>query len=137
MKYMISYLSIVSILCLSSLCHAQEGYAPIGYALETNSQLCRNKMQINLSEADCETDQYGRSGYQKFRGLVWGQMIKQVWKNTKSRIAKNQISEKRDNTDNKDDKIQTQGVVQNMLGNAHYDLDVSSHRFILSVKVPF
>lgn len=137
MKYIISYLSIVSLLCFGSLCHAQESYTSTGYSLETNSQLCRSKMQVNMFESDCETDQYGRSDYQKFRGLVWGQMIKQIWKNTKSRVAKNQINEKKVNTEHKGDKSQMQGIVQNMLINAHYDLDVSSHRFILSVKIPF
>lgn len=132
MKYIISFLSIVGILCFSSLSCAENPYV-----LETTKQLCQNKMQINLSDNNCETDQYGRSAYEKFRGLVWGKMVKQLWKNSKGHFAKNQISEKKENTEVKRGKIQTQGVLQNMLDNAHYDVDLSSHRFILSVKVLF
>ena len=99
---------------------------------ESNTNFCFSPVQSVTSNLTCADQAEGSSSYEELRGLLWGEVVQQVWKYSKRRHKRNQLqSEEESDSSKKEDRW------KQLLRDASYDLSISSHRFVMSMKMHF
>lgn len=118
---------LIPVLCLllgSGVCRAQVS--------GNNSGFCLSGVKTMISNLACAEVVHDTSAYEALRSRLWGELVRQVWRNSRKR------HEKSSSYDAKESKgVQGEDTWKRMLREADYDLSISTHRFVMSVRMQF
>lgn len=125
--------SLVFVLCCISTALRAE-------MLIGNSGACFESDMHYLMSSSCESNENQRTAHSRIRGFFYGQIIKHIWKSPTKQAIQNQTNNEtvvKPIGIQSEEKIHHQSALQKMLNAADFDLDASSHRMILSIKMRF
>jgi hypothetical protein len=118
---------LIPVLCIllgSGVCRAQVAGDSKGF--------CFSGVQDAASNLSCAEAVQGASAYEELRSRLWGEVVRQVWKNSRKRHQRSQLDSAEESEEN-----QKEDAWKRMLREADYDLSVSSHRLVMSMSVRF
>jgi len=124
MKLVCYFIPVLCVLLGSGVCRAQ--------VAGNNNGFCFSGVQDVASNLSCAEVVQGGSAYEELRSRLWGEVVRQVWRNSRKRHERSQLQSVENS-----EKGQKDDAWRRMLREADYDLNVSSRRLVMSMKVRF
>lgn len=124
MKLVRYFIPVLCVLLGSGVCRAQ--------VAGNNHGFCFSGIQDVASSLSCAEAVQGTTAYEELRSRLWGEVVRQVWKSSRKRHERSQLQSVEGS-----EKGQNEDAWKRMLREADYDLNVSSHRLVMSMRVRF
>ncbi|MBL4607905.1 MAG: hypothetical protein JKY01_08775 [Pseudomonadales bacterium] len=124
MKFVQCLIPVLCLLLGSGLCRAQ--------AVGSANSFCFTTFGGTASNLSCADSIQGATAYEELRSRFFGGVLRRVWQNSKKRHQRNKLQETPEMAG-----IQKKDVWKKMLRDADYDFGLTSHRFVMSMRVQF